>query len=58
MAGFYSVRQVSPYEEEYPTLDTLEVKAKFRGFTLNSEVGCGAGWWPLALEREGCLARM
>ena len=45
MAGFYSVRQVSPYEEAYPSLDTLDVRAKFRGFTLNSQVRpCLSNW--------------
>ncbi|CAI5511683.1 unnamed protein product [Closterium sp. Naga37s-1] len=38
-AGRYSVRDVSPYEEEYPAAVSADVKSKLKGFALTTQVG-------------------
>ena len=37
--GRYIVRDVSPFEEEYPALASEELKAKLKQFALTSQVG-------------------
>ncbi|CAI5966178.1 unnamed protein product [Closterium sp. NIES-64] len=36
-AGRYSVRDVSPYEEEYPAAVSADVKSKLKGFALTTQ---------------------
>ncbi|CAI5517769.1 unnamed protein product, partial [Closterium sp. Naga37s-1] len=38
-AGRYSVRDVSPYEEEYPAAVSADVKSKLKGFALTTQEG-------------------
>ncbi|CAI7792896.1 unnamed protein product [Closterium sp. NIES-54] len=40
-AGRYSVRDVSPYEEEYPAAVSADVKSKLKGFALTTQVMVG-----------------
>eukprot|EP00475_Leptophrys_vorax_P010657 TRINITY_DN17253_c0_g1_i1.p1 TRINITY_DN17253_c0_g1~~TRINITY_DN17253_c0_g1_i1.p1 ORF type:complete len:477 (-),score=30.82 TRINITY_DN17253_c0_g1_i1:92-1498(-) len=38
-AGRYSVRDVSPYEDEYPSIASADAKPKLKGFALTSQEG-------------------